>query len=515
MTPGRHKVREWLGNLTDSVCFFAVAVMCVFIAFWLSFHIGDLYRIGGDEGYEALKGSLYGHGFRLYKEIWDDQPPLYTWLLALGFKSFGTFMPVARLVASGFGILLFVATFAVTRMSAGALAGWLACVVLMLSPETLQLSLSVMQEVPTMSLALCSVWTAWLWKQNDKTVWLILSGVLMGLALQMKLTAAIVIPSLLLDLAMAAFGKYRLGWAGAMWCGRVIATWIGSLSLVFFGIAACFPGWGLDLLWFTHAAASVGAGVRGSGVLRLSYFARAVPMLLGAVMFLFVTIISRQRKNFLFYYAFLLTVCVIHVFHRPFWDYYMFHFDLAMALPAGIVMSMFFKGAGLQGKEPQVVDYRRKVASLCGYAVLVFVLVVGGGPVLYQSCMTLQNSERISENPLPAVVRECKNTAGQLFTIAPLEGFYSGLPVVPFLAVLSPVRYWSGQISDAKILTMLKRIRPAYLLLPSNYLAKPGWAVFVDEGYAHVSVVRGEVFYKAKSLLGQKSDFSPHVMNAD
>ncbi|MBI1178884.1 hypothetical protein GC207_15740 [bacterium] len=505
MTRSRNEVREKLLKLLGSVYFCAVAIICLFIFFWKFLHIGDLYRIGSDEGYETLKGSLYVHGFRLYKEIWDDQPPLYTWLLAIAFKSFGTLMPVARLVASGFGVLMFAATFAVVRLSAGPQAGWLACLVLLVSPETLQLSLSVMQEVPAMSLALCSVWAAWSWKQKEKIRWLILSGLLMGVALQIKLTAAILIPALLFDLAVDAIVKSGPCLAGGISYGRNAATWICFLALAFFGIVACFPGWSVDLIWFTHAAASVGAKLRGSGSFQWSYFANAAPMVVGAIMFLLVTMTSSCWKKFAFYYAFLLTVVVIHIVHRPFWDYYMLHFGLAMALPAGIVMSRFFKEADLSYEENEVTDFVQRVANLCGFTMLLFVFAVGG-PVLYRSCKALRHSERISEVQLPTAVQECRNKGGLLFTIAPLQGFYSGIPVVPFLAVLSPVRYWAGQISDAKILTTLKGARPAYLLLPNSYLDKPEWASLVNQDYEAISAFRGEVFYEKRTFLNKKSE---------
>lgn len=38
-------------------------------------------QIGADEGFEVAKATLCLHGHRLYSEVWNDQPPLHTWLI--------------------------------------------------------------------------------------------------------------------------------------------------------------------------------------------------------------------------------------------------------------------------------------------------------------------------------------------------------------------------------------------------------------------------------------------------
>ncbi len=46
-------------------------------------------EFGGDEGYELMKGFLVSLGHPLYREVWNDQPPLHTELLTLLFRLFG------------------------------------------------------------------------------------------------------------------------------------------------------------------------------------------------------------------------------------------------------------------------------------------------------------------------------------------------------------------------------------------------------------------------------------------
>src|SRR6267154_2928206 len=38
-------------------------------------------QIGADEGFELAKATLCLNGHRLYTEVWNDQPPLHTFLV--------------------------------------------------------------------------------------------------------------------------------------------------------------------------------------------------------------------------------------------------------------------------------------------------------------------------------------------------------------------------------------------------------------------------------------------------
>ncbi len=42
----------------------------------------SVYEFDVDEGFNMAKAVLVANGFRLYADVWSDQPPLLTWLLA-------------------------------------------------------------------------------------------------------------------------------------------------------------------------------------------------------------------------------------------------------------------------------------------------------------------------------------------------------------------------------------------------------------------------------------------------
>lgn len=47
------------------------------------------FQFDNDEGINLMKALLFERGFSLYDEIWSDQPPVFTVLLAWWFKIFG------------------------------------------------------------------------------------------------------------------------------------------------------------------------------------------------------------------------------------------------------------------------------------------------------------------------------------------------------------------------------------------------------------------------------------------
>ena len=55
-------------------------------------------EFGMDDGFELMKGWLVSLGHPLYREVWNDQPPLHTEVLGLVFRLFGPSAYAARLL---------------------------------------------------------------------------------------------------------------------------------------------------------------------------------------------------------------------------------------------------------------------------------------------------------------------------------------------------------------------------------------------------------------------------------
>src|SRR5437899_877870 len=59
--------------LTSCLIFFLLLQWCL--------PLGTTVQIGADEGFELAKATECLNGHTLYREVWNDQPPLHTFIL--------------------------------------------------------------------------------------------------------------------------------------------------------------------------------------------------------------------------------------------------------------------------------------------------------------------------------------------------------------------------------------------------------------------------------------------------
>lgn len=64
-------------------------------------------------------------------------------------------------------------------------------------------------------------------------------------------------------------------------------------------------------------------------------------------------------------------------------------------------------------------------------------------------------------------------------------------------------RFWSGQITQAEILALLKRYHPEQLLLDDRHLANEEMACFVSDNYALMGQDAGLALYVDMGLRGR------------
>ena len=246
---------------------FVVPLACAGITIVLLFatmrgSIAGAIQIGEDEHYEVSKALLYSK--QLADRMWNDQPMLHTVLLSLMFKFFGASVVVARHLAAVFGILLFTALFVLVDGRSGRLASFLTLICLITSPETLRLSISVMLEVPAIGVGLWALWAADRWITNSHPCWLVLSGTILALALQIKLTAGFVIPAIVLAIVLRVQRKSipsdslkgsfcRLAYLQRSL--KPLGIWFTTTIAVFLVIAFFFPSDYHDA-WRSHFSAA-------------------------------------------------------------------------------------------------------------------------------------------------------------------------------------------------------------------------------------------------------------------
>jgi 4-amino-4-deoxy-L-arabinose transferase-like glycosyltransferase len=293
--------------------------------------LGTALQLGADEGYELMKGWLVSLGYPLYTEIWNDQPPLHTELLAAVFGLFGPSALAGRLLSIGFAMILVASLYQLVKLEFGRVASILSIVLLVSSSYFLQLSVSVMLELPAMALGLASLCSLANYISCRRRLWLIAAGVLYGCALQIKFTAAIFLPAII---AACLVGDPASK-------GRLLALNLGAAFVTFVIILLAFcPLDAFLVFWRSHVTPKA-ADVAGYAW-RPSSLLEDVPLLAGSAAALAFAFWKRPRAM-LPPIILLATVVAIHSWHRPHWNYYTIHFTIPMAWLGGVGIVEWFK----------------------------------------------------------------------------------------------------------------------------------------------------------------------------
>ncbi len=234
------------------------------------------------------KATLCLKGHKLYSEVWNDQPPLHTFLLTQLLKHVSPSILCPRLVTVGAAILLLASTFTIALRAGNIWTATIATGLLIASPAFLELSSSCMVEIPALApaaAALCAL-TAWCWKQPSPAVsaggpcaaslaWRleaasaerweraathlpeILAGVLFGVSFQIKFINA----PLLAIAALALWLRHRGGCSRLKMTARSLLIVAGSMAITFVGLNYVADGGSL-LLQFRQSWAAHFAGTK-------------------------------------------------------------------------------------------------------------------------------------------------------------------------------------------------------------------------------------------------------------
>ena len=165
-----------------------VALVILFFPFRFAF------ELDADEGVDLLKSVLVAQGSRLYTDVWSDQPPLFTYLIAAIFRLLGVKLNVVRLMVLMFSCALFWAAVQYLRAFWGTPHAIVGGLVLILLPSYLRLSVSIMIGLPAIALALLSLLAISHWHKEGRRLWLVLSGLALALSVMTKLFTGLLAP---------------------------------------------------------------------------------------------------------------------------------------------------------------------------------------------------------------------------------------------------------------------------------------------------------------------------------
>jgi Dolichyl-phosphate-mannose-protein mannosyltransferase len=228
------------------------APSAIFLCWGLSiiYHF-NIFELDPDEGINLMKAFLINHGYPLYQEVWNDQPPILTHILALEFSLFEPSVNLARVIILLFSVGLIWQIWLILYLFTGIVAALIGSLLLVISPHYLKLSISVMVGLPCLTLAMAAVLTIILWHRHKQIRWLIASALFLSLSILTKLFTFFLAPIIVLGILVEqAFDLKINNWQEKI---QPIALWL-IISLSFSSLlVSLFIGYeNLELLINNH-----------------------------------------------------------------------------------------------------------------------------------------------------------------------------------------------------------------------------------------------------------------------
>jgi hypothetical protein len=476
--------------------------MAALIFLFTQLPLGAAIEIGGDESCQLTLSLLCAKGFPLYKVVWYNQPPLLPILLGHLFKIFGPSLITARLLAVFFGLLFSLAFWLILQKQFGQLIALYGLVFLISSPEVLALSVSVMQEVPAVATGIVSIWFLHQWPDIGKkrVNCLVASGLLMGAALLIKLTAGIMIPAMVLFIGLMTTSvgdrnvieqiAFNLALWGSATCGSFL------LGIMLLGNGDYHVLWTMHFSPEVSRLASLSNHIFSPGIVFRQYSDGLAAAGIGLVLVLW----RRDWRQMVLPIALLVTVVAVHIWHRPWWYYYAIHFAVPFSWLAAYGLTTLIRSVWLGPPQGSQGWHFRQLWPIVLAAVLISLLLVNGGERLADNIQSIRQRPRVADSQLIAKMLEYGKFTHWAYARPDIYAFQARLLQPPEIAVLPRNRFWSGQITEEQVLSYVKHYEPEQLLLP-NLPMDEAWKSFVEANYTLAYQDTQHLLYVANSIF--------------
>ncbi len=429
------------------------------------------FEFNPDEGINAIKAMMNIKGYQLYSEIWSDQPPIFTLLLTLCFRTFGLSIPAGRGLELLFSAAILWLAIQYLRQFWGNIHAIFGILTIMLLPYYLVLSVSIMVGLPAIALALLSFYALSLWHKYGDVKWLLLSAIALGLSVMTKAFTAILGPIFLSGILLSGWKDYRQhrDWLkacmpSAVWLA-IFSVTVGSILLIVVKPANVFQ------LIQGHLLAGDSVLFRAYAdnriVIYISRFKYSIPMLLLA--FLGGIAALRSKSWTAMYLVAWVAIGSISLFiNVPFWH----HQQLLVTVPAAILAGIAI-GDGLSRLQ-KILQLRER--NVIGIAMGIFIWAIAVTFTFYRLPSTVQQFdfklpnlraqpvEYSEDGEILALMADYAHLTNWVYTDRPMFAFRTQLSVPPHLAVLSKKRIAAGVLTEDQILEILVEYEPEQVL---------------------------------------------------
>lgn len=459
------------GPFLDRTDVLWVVVIVVTFAVWATqaFPWIGFYEINPDEGFNLAKAALVHAGYRMYADIWSDQPPVLTYALSALQHVAPWNVQAARWLILASAALLLASLYAlIARLHGRRVALW-SVALLMTAPMFIRLSVSVMIGLPSVALAVAAMAVAVV-PRWSLAVRMVLAGGLYALSLQTKFFTFLLAPALLLAVLVGAGDSDRRGRWPAL-AGFLVACAAGLLVVT---LAAGEAFW-VQLVhphFSPRLRGSYSVAVSASQVLVVlqSHAALAGAGLLGVL-----ALAASMRRGWPEWLPviWLVVPTIGLVLHTPVWSHQVLLLMVPLAWLGGLVVDRIV--GGLWSAERL---WRRAAAVLAGTILIAFCVQqawLARGPEPQARAKWALHEQVLKEHM----------AGGWMVTDSPLDAFRAGYLVPPELAVYSHKRRVTGFLTVEQVVQAVVRWQPQQLTF-RRFRPEPELVAHLNQRYLKV-----------------------------
>ena len=427
-----------------------------------------------DEGIDLVKTQMFLRGYPLYSQIWDDQPPAFTYMLAGDFQLFGMNTNNGRLLVL---LLACGLVWALTQFLEKVWGSWHAlagAVLLFLLPRFTDLSVSVMVGLPAIAFAMFSLWALLQWHRKHNYMWLMLSASVMALSVLTKIFTGFLAPVFMIGILLDEYNRSRQikKWRQYM---RPVLTWglVFTLLLVVPAVILIKPE-NFFQVFQDHLTASALEKYRNDPGYHLgTQILDARSILVLAFLGLFYSLI---RKNWLSFYlaSWMCIAFILLARHVPVWS----HQQLLITIPAAALAGVAVVEAFLSLRRYFLRSHPKNAPMLIFFALATMATLAFTAYARVPTTLSVFETDPTFGTPPPkptasevkflAYIRQYAPQTHWFVTDVPIYAFDTNLPIPPNLVVSSSKRVETGDLSEEDIIAAIQEYRPEQVMFGRN-----------------------------------------------
>jgi hypothetical protein len=322
----------------------------------------------------------------------------------------------------------------------------------------------------------------------------------MGVALEIKLTAMLVVPAMLVEIALTRLAGCNPSWQKISRLN--VLQWAMAVGITFAVIGLIWGGGSFQSSYKSHFVehSASGMGRPEDFPPPVSLVRDHLECILAAIVGLALVAQQRRWRAFAFPIVLLITALMVHTFHRPWWDYYYLHLAIPLAWLAGFAVSEAIASSSrLLSKSHFNLSSANtwKGIILC---CLLAAALVRSEKRLEADVKDLRQRPIVEASPVLAKMREYAGRTHWVYVQFGKEmyPFHAQLLMPPEIAMVTLKRYWSDQITTGEIVETCRRYQIEQLLLNPAKI-EDDWKGFIGD-YDIVYQDTNSVLYVAKRI---------------